>query len=228
MTAQGNPARNRGLLLKLLALAVVGGAVAILFLRGIDLKGLVQQVLAAIREMGPVAFFSALVVLPAFGVPLLAFVLTAGPVFAPKLGMPTVIGLVAAGEILNMALTYWLARYAFRPVLGGLIKRLGYQLPRATEDDYSSLIVLARVTPGIPFFAQGYLLGLAEVPFRLYMLWSTALSVPQAIALMLFADSLASGKGKLALGAFALIVAISVAIRWIRRRMSRRKAEQPA
>ena len=225
MTVPVTPTRKKGLLLKLALLGVVLGAVGVLLLRGVDLRQLLDQTLAWIRGVGPWAFFTGMAVLPSFGFPLLGFTLPAGPVFVPQLGMPMVILLVTLAISVNLALTYWLARCAFRPVLEGLIRKLGYQLPQVPPQDRLSLTVVLRVTPGPPFFLQSYLLGLAEVPFRVYMGVSCLITIPQAIALILFGDSLMQGKGKVALIALSLIVALSVMIQWVRRRYARKKLQ---
>lgn len=225
MTAPVSAARKKGLLLKLALAAVLCGALAVLLLRGVDLHQLLDQALARIRGVGPWAFFVGMAVLPSFGFPLLGFTLPVGPVFAPQLGMPLVILFVTFAISFNLALTYWLARYAFRPALENLIRKLGYQLPKVSPQDRLSVTILLRVTPGPPFFLQSYLLGLAEVPFRIYMTVSCLITIPQAIALILFGDSLMQGKGKLAFGAFGLIVAFTIIIQMVRRRYARKKLE---
>src|SRR5688500_18703587 len=97
-------------ILKITVALIVLAVVGILILRGVDLRGLVKQGMELIRDAGPVAFFTALVVLPAMGMPVLAFTLTAGPAFAEQLGLPIVLLLVLACVTANMVLTYALAR----------------------------------------------------------------------------------------------------------------------
>src|SRR5258705_2504519 len=46
--------------------------------------------------------------------------------------------------------------------------RSGYKLPEVAAGDATDLIVLVRVTPGVPFPVQNYLLGLAQVPVVKY------------------------------------------------------------
>lgn len=223
MAAPAIAPSKRGLLLKLAIVGVVFGVVALLLLRGVNIKEVLNQTLAWIRSVGPTAFFCAMAVLPAIGFPLLAFSLSAGPVFVPQLGLPVVILLVTLSLTANLALTYWLARYAFRPILEKLIVRLGYSLPQVAEQDQMSLTILVRVTPGPPFFVQGYLLGLAGVPFKIYMLISLLIAGSQAVAIVIFGESLVNGRGKIAFLAFGLIVAFSVLVQWLRRRYARKK-----
>lgn len=183
----------------------------------------IESLLRFIRTVGPVAFFSAMAILPAFGFPLLAFSLTAGPVFAPRFGLPLVALFVLLSLIANVALTYWLSRYAFRPLLEKMVTRMGYKLPQVAKDDHVSLAVIVRVTPGPPFFVQGYLLGLAEVPFRIYMTVSTLISGSFAVAVVFFGDSLVNGRGKIAFLAFSALVALMVIVQWLRKRYSQKK-----
>lgn len=223
MTGPVTSPQKKGLLIKLAVVAVFCAVIAFLLLRGINLRALLDQTLALIRSVGPVAFFTAMAVLPAFGFPLSAFTLSAGPVFSPQIGVPMVVLLVAASIACNLALTYWLASYAFRPVLEGIIKKMGYQLPQVAAEDRLSLTILLRVTPGPPFCLQSYILGLAEVPFRQFMTISCLITIPQAIALIFFGDSLVKGKGGVALFALGLLIALGVLIQWVRRRYSRKK-----
>lgn len=227
MTVSASSPQKKGLLIKLVILAVIVAVVVALLLRGVNLRALLNQTLAWIRGVGPTTFFVAMAILPSFGFPLLGFTLPVGPVFSPQLGIPLVIFLVTLSMTCNLLLTYWLARYAFRPFLERLIVRLGYQLPQVAPQDRLSLAVLLRVTPGPPFCLQSYILGLAEVPLRIYMLVSCLITIPQAIALILFGDSLMKGKGKVAFLAFSVIVALSVLIHWVRRRYAQKKL-QPA
>lgn len=227
MSRSLTPIQKRGLLLKLAVVAVLLGGAGVLLLKGVDFRHLLEVTLDWIRSVGPVPFFVGLAILPALGFPLLAFTLSAGPVFGDQLGMPLVTTLVLVSLVINLALTYWLARYAFRPLLESLIKRLGYSLPHVAKDDQLSLAIVIRVTPGPPFFVQGYLLGLAKVPFRTYMVVSTLFAGSFSVAVLFFGDSLVNGEGKMAFLAFSALVVMTVLVQWVRRRYARRKLAEP-
>jgi len=221
--AETAPRPNRSLLIKLGALALVLVVAAVLVARGLDLKGLVQQGLDLIRSAGPVVFFCAMATLPAVGAPLLAFSLSAGPIFGEKLGLWPVIGLSLLAILVNMALSYFLASRALRPLLEKLFTLLGYKLPRAESGDATDLIILLRVTPGIPFPVQNYLLGLAQVPFWKYLGLSGAIIGSMTVALVLFGDALLHGKGKVALIAMSLFLALTAATQLLRKHYGKKK-----
>ncbi|MFH1498315.1 MAG: hypothetical protein ABII82_10865 [Verrucomicrobiota bacterium] len=172
-----------------------------------------------VRELGPAAFFSAMAILPAAAVPLSVFTLTAGPVFGPTLGMPAVLALVALSMAINLVVTYVLARWILRPWLLKLCGWLGYRVPEVSPADQLKLVVLVRVTPGPPYVLQSYLLGLAAIPFRLYFAISWGISVAYAFAFVLFGRALMEGRGRMALVAISLFVAVTVAVRWIKGRV---------
>ena len=221
--AETAPRPNRSLLIKLGVVALVLVVAAVMVARGLDLKSLVQQGLELIRSAGPVVFFVAMATLPAVGAPLLAFSLSAGPVFGEKLGLWPVIGLSLLAILVNMALSYFLASRALRPLLEKLFTLLGYKLPRAESGDATDLIILLRVTPGIPFPVQNYLLGLAQVPFWKYLGLSGAIIGSMTVALILFGDALLHGKGKVALIALSLFLALTAATHLLRKHYGKKK-----
>jgi uncharacterized membrane protein YdjX (TVP38/TMEM64 family) len=214
---------------QLAILAVVAVVVAVLVLRGVDVRGWIDRGIGAIRGLGAVVFFAAMAILPAFGAPLLAFTIPAGEAFEPQLGLGGVIAVSLAMIAINLALGYWVSRYALRPLLAGLIKRYGYSVPRLTPENALTVTLLVRLTPGPPYAAQACLLGLAEVPFRLYMIVSWLCVLPWAIGGIVLGKGLFSGKfGLAATGIGVLIVAV-VAVQWIRRKYAARKtAGEPA
>jgi uncharacterized membrane protein YdjX (TVP38/TMEM64 family) len=218
------PRPNRALLLKLAVAGLVLLVAAVFVARGLDLKTLLAQGLELIRGAGPVVFFTAMALLPAFGAPLSAFSLTAGPVFVPTLGLGLVIFIALSAITFNMALSYWLARWAFRPLIEKLFRRLGYNLPRAAAGDEVDLIVLLRVTPGVPFPVQNYLLGLAEVPFGKYLLVSCAIQLPINAAFIAFGDALLSGRGKVALITLSVILALMAGTQLLRKHYGKKRA----
>jgi uncharacterized membrane protein YdjX (TVP38/TMEM64 family) len=221
--SEATPPSNRALLIKLAVAALVVLVVAGLLARGYDLKGRVQQGLALIRDAGPVIFFGAMVLLPALGVPLSFFSLTAGSVFGPQLGMPLVMLLSLAAITANMVLSYLLASRALRPPLEYLVKRLGYRLPQVDSGDVTDLIVLLRVTPGVPFPVQNYLLGLAAVPFVRYLFVSCLIQLPINGAVIFFGDALLQGKGKIALVSLLLLIALTTGAHLARKHYGAKK-----
>lgn len=209
-----------------LAVAVAVMAIgALVLLRGVDVRGAIDEGLEIIRGAGPVAFFVAMALLPAVGVPASVFTLTAGPVFGPKLGMPVVVVLSVAAMMFNIVMTYFLARRAMRPVLEKLIQRLGYKLPDVPREDMMDLTIVVRVTPGSPFPVQNYLLGLARVPFGMYVAVAFVVQAIYTPAFVLFGDALLHGKGKMVMIAGSLLVVAVVATQWVRKRVAKKKNE---
>ncbi len=215
---------NRALLLKLGVVLVALAVGALLVARGYDVKGLIQQTLAWVRGAGPTIFFFAQALLPAFGAPQTAFSLTAGSLFAAQLGMPTVVLLSLLALTVNMALSYWLAGYVLRPVLEKILVRFGYKLPSVGSGNALDLIILLRVTPGVPFPVQNYLLGLAHVPFGKYLLVSLLIQGPLNTAFVLFGDALLHGKGQVALISLLLVLALMAGTQLLRKHYAKKRA----
>lgn len=199
---------------------VVGGA---LLLRGVNVRGLLDQTMGIVRSAGPFAFFSAMALLPAVGAPVMPFNLTAGSAFGEQLGMPLVVALALLAITINFTLTYALARRAMKPLLERLMKRMGYALPAMEAGDLTDLAVVLRVTPGTPFFIQNYLLGIAGVPFGKYFLVSVIVTWIYTTAFVLFGDALLHGKGKMAMVALSLLVAAAVVTHWARKHFGKKK-----
>jgi len=207
-------------------LAVVGVVLAVgglLVLRGVDVRGLIERGMNVVRDAGPVAFFSAMALTPAVGVPASLFSLTAGPVFGPKLGMVTVIVLCIAAVLINVALTHFLAQRALRPLLEKLFARLGYKLPQVAPENMTDLAVIVRVTPGSPFPVQNYLLGLAGVPLARNLLVVFIVQLFFMPAFVLFGDAIQHGKGKVAIIAIGLLAAAAVGTHMLRKHYAKKK-----
>lgn len=217
------PRPNRAFLFKLAAVALVGLVAVVLVARGVDLRGWLTRGLEVVREAGPLAFFTAMALLPALGAPLSAFVLTAVPVFGPRLGTAPVVLLALAAITANIALGHALASRWLRPPLEWALARLGYRMPQVETDDVTDLVVLIRVTPGIPFPVQNYLLGLAGAPFGRYLLISCLIAWPINTAAMLFSDALLHGKGRLAFLAFLGLLALMTGAHLVRKHYAKKK-----
>lgn len=216
---------------QLAVVALVGGAIGVAVVQMVGWRVALDAVLQFktavvgwLAAAGPAVFFGAMAVLPAFGVPNSPFALTAGPVFGERLGMlgVTLLGLTALS--INLTVTYWVARRWLRPLCKRLLERFGYRLPAVATGDVTDLIVLIRVTPVLPFFAQNYLLGLADVPFGRYLVVSVGIQGSLNAGFILFGDALNKGHGKMALTAVLLIAMLAVGTHLLRKHYGNKKA----
>ena len=222
-----NPAPRKpakGLLIKvaLLAVIVLAGGVAVL--RGLDVRGLLDQAMDLVREAGPVVFFGGMAVLPAVGFPLSPFTLSAGSLFAPTMGLPLVLVLTWVALAINVMVTYVLARWIARPWLEKLVLRFGYRWPQIPADGHWDVSILVRVTPGPPFFVQSALLGLAQVPVRIYLTVSVIVAGLYGTAFVVFGEALLAGKGRMVMLGFGGFAALTIGAHVLRRHLARKKA----
>ncbi|HEY3758029.1 MAG TPA: VTT domain-containing protein [Opitutaceae bacterium] len=174
-----------------------------------ELHGAIAHLIAWLGAGGPWMFFGAMALLPCIGVPMTTFSLTAGTIFRDQLGIGGVVAAAVAATMANIALTYWLARGALRPVLRNLVEKRGHRLPEVESGDAKDLIVLVRVSPA-PFFIKNYLLGLADVPLAPYFVISFVVEGFYTAGFTVFGDALLHGEGgKIVIGATVLVVAIA-------------------
>jgi uncharacterized membrane protein YdjX (TVP38/TMEM64 family) len=221
--ASDEPRAKRKLpIVPLAILAVAGAAAAFFILRGVDYRAAEEHGLRIIRGVGPWVFFAACAVLPAFGAPLTVFTITAGEVFAPLMTLGGVIVATMLAIGVNLAFTYWLARYALRPLLSRIAGHYGYRIPRVTHENARSVAIAIRLTPGPPFAMQSYILGLAETPFRTYMVVSWICILPWALGAIILGRGILNGNFKLVLYGMGVIVVATVVIQAIRKRYAAR------
>jgi uncharacterized membrane protein YdjX (TVP38/TMEM64 family) len=215
-----------GLLVKLGVAAVAALVLVALVLRGVDLRGLVNQAFDWIRSAGPWVFFGAVAVLPAFAFPITLFYLAAGPAFAAQMTLPGVIAATLVALAVNFALTFWLAHRALRPLVERLLAHTQFRVPQVSPENELTVAVLMRVTPGPPLFLQGYILGLSGVRFRTYMTVSMAVQSVMGTGVIVFGKALVEGKGGMAVMGVMLLVAAAVLVHVLRKRFAKRDAGQ--
>ena len=216
--------KNKKWLAMLAAGLIVAAVAGVLFWRGSHARELFERGMTAIRDAGPWAFFGAMALLPALGMPMLAFTIPAGAAFTPTLGAGGVVAAALAALTFNLVLSYCLARWLLRPGLTRLLERLGYRLPQVATADLTDLIVLLRVTPGIPFFAQNYLLGLARAPLGRYLAISCGIQGAYTVIVVLFGEALLHGKAKVGMAAVGMLIALGTVIHLVRRHYAGKKA----
>lgn len=170
------------------------------------------------EQAGPVPFFVAMAVLPAIGFPVTPFFILAGATFGVAVGLGGSFLALAA----NFALCFWLARSGLRPGIVRLLERFGIDLPNYEEGQQRALrfVLMVRFTPGVPAFAKNYLLGLAGVPFAMYLAVSMVVTGVYAAAFVVLGESVLEHDVRRTGAAVAVIALAALVFWWVRRRRS--------
>lgn len=176
---------------------------------------------AWLRQVNPVVFFALLAVVPIVPVPVSIFYLGSGIFPWPV----ATAGLLIAIPI-NFTLTYWLARSFMHPLAVRLLARAGKTIPKPSSDKNEILFCILIRVCGTPYTLQNYLIPLAGVKFRRYMLLGLPFQYIPAFAMMLVGDSLLKGQaGKAVLG-IGILVAVGIFAKlakdWLERRRTAR------
>lgn len=213
-------------LLSVLAAALIAAFAGFWWWRMHDysVRASIDAGLVALRDLGPWAFFSAMAVLPAIGFPMSVFYLAAGSTFAPTMGLPGVLAASGTALLANIAVTYWLAAYGLRPWLEEMISRTKYKIPVLKAEDHAEITLIVRITPGPPFFLQGYILGLARVKFTTYLWVSWVIAMALGSGVIVFGDALLHGKGGAAFLGLSAIIGVTLIIHFVRRHYGKKKS----
>lgn len=167
----------------------------------------------------PWCLFLGLVVLPGFPVPMSALLVLAGSVWG---GRPVAASAICLGAIaLNMAWTYWVAARPGRGMVERWLASGAVHLPEVPRGNHLRILLVVRLTPGIPFFFQNYLLGFFRVPFRIYLPLSLACNALFSIGFVLSGAGIAGGNLKPLMTGVGFIVVAVVAVQMLRKRMGR-------
>jgi uncharacterized membrane protein YdjX (TVP38/TMEM64 family) len=156
-------------------------------------------------KRNPAALFLALVILPGLPVPTSALLFTAGVVWRHQPVTACLLCLLALA--LNLSWTYWLAAGPARRLVEKLLVATAVKVPDLPRGDHLKLILVLKLTPGIPLFFQNYLLGFLRAPFHLYLPISLLCNGVVGTGVVLSGVGLADGKLMPALTGVSLIAA---------------------
>ncbi len=152
--------------------------------------------------------------LPLIGMPLSPIWILAGL----KFGFVNGLGVIIAGMAINFALAYFIAQGWMREPITRFLRRRGIEVPDVQRNEFIKLTIAIRLFPALPQFMQSYLLGISNVPFMIYYIFSFPPQIAYAVGFILIGDSLFEMKiGILFLGASAL-VAVTLILNIIRNR----------
>lgn len=165
----------------------------------------------------PVLLVMALAILPGLPVPSSALLVATGFVWRdhPVLACATAVGAFT----LNMVWTYAFAAGPGRRLVERLLERAEVRLPDLPRHNHLRLILILRLTPGLPFFIQNYALGLLRPPFRLYLAVSVLCNAPVVCGLVLSGAGFATGSLLPLLAGISLMVLAVLATHALRRRL---------
>jgi uncharacterized membrane protein YdjX (TVP38/TMEM64 family) len=153
----------------------------------------IERVLEEVRHVPFLVFIPLAGILPLAGVPMTALYLAAGAVYSPVYGLPLTLAGIAASLVINMLLSYAVAR-VFRGPAHRLLGKWGLKMPTFSGTALWKVILMVRITPGAPLVAQNLLLGLAGVPVGLYLAVSMPAEILIALGYMTAGRSFATGQ----------------------------------
>ena len=215
---------NRRIQWVALAMMLGGGlALGIAWWLGVDCAGLQRLWTGLVHWLveHPSALFWALVVLPGLPVPTSALLLTAGAVWRDRPLVACLLCILAM--LLNMIWTYWVAAGPGRRLVEKILASTSVRIPALPRGDHLRIILILRLTPGMPLFLQNYVLGFLHVPFRLYLPLSIVCSGIMASGIVLSGAGLADGRMLPMLVGISLIVLAVVLTHLVRRWLVKRR-----
>lgn len=208
-------------LLSMLAAVLLAGGIA--WKMGVDLASL-KDTWRALNDYlvrHPWAMVAALVILPGLPVPASPLLFTAGVVWREQPYMA--VGFALLGISLNLTWTYWLAAGPARRLVEKLLVATETQIPDLPRGDHLRLILILKLTPGIPFFLQNYLLGFLRAPFLLYLPVSILCNGLIGTGIVLSGVGIADGNLEPAITGVSLIAVGFVLTQLIRRWLAKKR-----
>lgn len=168
----------------------------------------------------PICLFLAIVVLPGFPFPMSALLFSAGVVWRDQPLTACLVSLFAMA--INLTWTYWFAARFGRNLIEKVLANAKVKIPELPFEDHVRLTLILKLTPGIPFFFQNYLLGFLRTPFQLYLPISLFCNGVIGIGIVLSGVGLSSGQLLPAITGASLIVVSLILIQLIRGRLVRK------
>ena len=173
------------------------------------------------KHLNGFVVFALITVLPLFGFPVTVAQAVAGLRFGLWLGFP----LVALSIVLQLLASYALASAAPK-FFGALVAPLRRWLPTTA---HTALTQFTMLLPGVPYWAQNYVLPIMGVPLRTYLLWGGLIHIARSAASIVF-GGLSDHLTPFRLGGFVVYaLTITLACAWAFRRLRAQiRAQAPA
>ena len=201
-------------ILIVLGAAVLVGLGAILGVGGLGQR--IEEYWIGLQTMPPLVYFTTMALICILPVPISPFYVAAGPLF----GFSTALLWIAPSIAANQLLAHHLTDGVLRPSFEALLSGRGYLIPKPrSKSEENLLTALIRVTPGVPYAIQNWILGLAGVERVRYLAISWPIQMLHATAWVLLGQSAFEGRMGVASLAIGLIIVFALIARWVGSRL---------
>ncbi|MFP4167105.1 MAG: hypothetical protein ACLFUF_08105 [Opitutales bacterium] len=159
----------------------------------------------------------AVATLPGLGAPISPLLVLLGAIIGPRYGLPTACAIgIAAHSICSV----WTYAVAAGPLRRFLLKTLlkNRTLPNPNRRNALHIAIVVRITPFLPYALQNIMLGVLQIPFRLYLITSIPLQSLYTIGFVVTGGAIFKGRTGLALTALLLILVLVLVTRMLRNR----------
>lgn len=190
-----------------------------LFKRMFECAGQIRDNAKSFGQTMPLFLYPLIIfILPLFPIPISFMYFLAGGREESRL---IVISACALGLIANVIVAYFVAG-KFSNIIRPWLEKRGKKIPTIPKGDEFDLIFLVRVIPGSPLTVQNYLLGLAKVDFKKYLLVSLPIQLVQLVAYICFGDGIINGSaGKFFMG-LSLLCVVAIIARLVQKRYNKK------
>ncbi|MFO0690930.1 MAG: hypothetical protein U0900_19695 [Myxococcota bacterium] len=176
----------------------------------------------SLRGIPPLLFFGGFVLATFVPFPVGLFYMAAGVAY----GVGPALAWIAASLAASNLILHTAARRFLRPWVEPIVVRRGYRIPRFDSGlDEIFFITLIRLTPGIPYFLQNWILAVAQLDLVRFLVLSVAIQMIYVTGFVVLGRSALDGELGWALGGLAVLVAVSALARHLARR--RKPGEPP-
>lgn len=145
-------------------------------------------------------FIFLMAILPLAGVPISIFLVLVGMLF----GMVAGIALTGVLMLFHLVMTYYLVHSFVRPLLIRVLREFHLAIPRLPRQRRKRIGFLFMIVPGLPYAVKNYLLALAEMPLKPYLIISWASHFSLSIPFIIL------GKGVIELDPVVLFLAVGL------------------
>lgn len=175
-----------------------------------------QSLIAAGRELPGAVFLLTFCMLPLVGIPISIFLVVAGLKYGTMWGMVVATGVTAVHNLISYAVTKsWL-----QARIESCLERLGYAIPSIPQRHQVWFTAVFAGVPGLPYAIKLYSLALTNIPFSTYF-WA---GWPMYAASCIVYVGLGHAASSLSAGWFVLVVAISVTLLILGRRLAQKSS----